>query len=1588
MIFFCLQTSAQVKAEFTATPVVGCTPLFVQFTDISTGGATSWFWDLGNGITSVSKNPGVIYFNPGLYTVKLVVKNATSSDSIIKSSFINVSDKPSINFIASDTTGCNPLSVNFTDLTTSGSGSISQWQWDFGDGNTSNIKDPFNSYTSSGSYNVTLKVTNSEGCTNILTKNAYIKVKASPVASFNTFSATSCSPPVTVNFTNTSTGNNIIGYNWDFGDGNTSTATNPSHNYSVAGVFNAQLQVKNQAGCTNTISKLISIGDVTPNFTIPDTVCQNDGFFIYNTSIPTTVSSYWTFGDGTFSAQNNPYKIYTSSGNFIVKLVNNFGACKDSISKQIVVIGAPSAAFTYTPSNPGCKLPATVSFNANAGNNSFYFWDFGDGGTSTLQSPVHVYNNKGSYTVRLIVKNSFGCTDSTIISNAVVIEDPEISSIDNLPFSGCVPITFNFVANISSPEPIVNYLWSFGDNTTSSQISPSHTYTVTGAYDIRLIITTQSGCKDTLLVSDGIKVGTKPVANFTATPTNACGYQNIKFTNTSVGNTTAWFWDFGDSTYSGLQNPTHVYNDTGYFSVLLVTENNGCIDSIRKNNFIFIKPPIAIFEVTHYCDTPYLKKFVSKSLGAVTYLWDFGDGTTSTLANPTHIYSAKGSYKVVLRVDNAPCYDFMEDSVYVIDEQPNINIQPVSTCKYQPVNFSCIGVNANYFSQYLWTFGDTSNQVTTKSQQISHTYTSSGTYNITLKTVDLNGCLKIVTKTSGVTIYGPLAKLSFNKGSCVNNDVVFSDQSIPYSGFPIVSRTIDYGDGTVFTTPNNTFSHIYTNTGTYDITYIVIDSKGCSDTLKFPAGITITKAVALFRISDSILCRQSIIDFTNASIGSSLTYRWNFGDGDTSILRSPSHVYTTNGIYTVTLKVTDRFGCSDSITKPNLITIGNAKADFMISDSVANCPPAQINFTNQSTYFSSLKWDFDNGSTSTINNPSHTYVVSGTYNVKLVVKGFGTCVDSMIKKVIIKGPRGTLSYTPLGKCGPADISFTATATNISSNFTWDFGDGNTIVSTGNTITHTYLTPGRYLPKLLLRDNSINCLVLVTGSDSISVSSLRAYFKKTKTTYCDSATISFSDSSIIKYDTAKVYKWDFGDGTFSSIPNPIHTYTTPGLYDIRLSINTAFGCSDTTAAYRIKIVKSPSVSITGKSSACLFDSLSYSLTLASPDTSATTFFWDFGNGNAYTGNTPPAQIFTTPQNYIIKVVALNSSGCTDTVINPLIIHPLPTVNAGADTILCRGQNIQLIPTGANNYTWQSNTDLSCTNCTSPTALPDSSTAYFVTGISAAGCTATDSIKVNVIQPFKIAVSQGDTLCRGETIRLSVLGAKNYTWSPSAGLSNINSASPIAKPDNTTRYRVIGMDDNGCFADTAYVLVVVYSIPFFNIVPEVMNIPGGSSATITTAYANDITKFEWSPSSGLSCTNCPQPLVTPVVNSTVYKATVTNAGGCSNSDEVTVNMQCGNGSIFIPNTFSPNADGSNDMFYPRGKGIKGVKSMTIFNRWGSVVFQRTNFQLNDSGAGWDGTYKGQPAPADVYIYQLEILCGTGNQFLYKGDVTLVR
>jgi gliding motility-associated-like protein len=1584
-IFLAAALFAQPRASFSADTSRGCAPLVVHFTDQSTGTPTSWRWDLGNGNTSFTQNPAATYFSPGTYTVKLVVTNALGADSVVKTNYVTAYASPTIDFSASQTTGCFPLTVQFTDLSDPGGGNASSWLWDFGDGTLDSVKNPSHTYINIGNYNVSLRIKNANGCENTLTRPAYIRITSGTLADFNFTAPNSCRPPTTIIFTNQSTGVGTLSYNWQFGDGGASTQASPSHTYNTSGNYTVTLIVKNSFGCTDTITKnnAIIIGTVTASFNAPAQICAGKVFTINNTSSPAPTGAAWTFGDNTSSSQLNPSKVYAVPGNYSIKLVGDFGACKDSIVKSITVLDKPLADFNTIDTN-SCKAPFTVSFNAAITNSVSHQWFFGDGNTSSEANPKHTYSGFGAYDVILVTTNGMGCTDTVVKKKYIQITRPRVS-ITNLPWEGCVPYTFQPVINVLTNDVLTGYQWDFGDGNSSLLPQPSNKYDKPGTYTIKLVYTTDGGCTDSTVVPGAIRIGELPIPNFTALPPVTCAFLPVQFTNTSTGAVgDEWLWDFGDGTTSNLQNPSHFYSDTGRFTIKLVVSSNGCKSALTIRNMVYIQPPIARFFDSSSCDSRFTKWFRDRSIEAHSWFWDFGDGITSTLQNPVHTYAAKGNYIVSLTVKNGTCEHTTRRSLKVIYEKAGFSASDTVICKGSGVTFTANNINLQNIIAFNWSFGDGNHAG--GNNVVTHIYRQSGKYDVRLIIADINGCADSLMKPAYIRADGPTANFSTAAPAvCTNTVILFTDASASDGTHPLVKWIWNYDDGKKDTLSAPPFQHSYTNAGNYNVKLNVIDSKGCIDSVTKFSAVLISKPAPVFLSPDSLSCANKPIRFLNQTTSNTPTsYLWRFGDGQTSTLLQPVHSYNTEGDYSIQLIATDRYGCIDSLTKTKYIRIMNPRAIFTVSDSVVSCPPLVVNFTNQSLNYISYEWHFGDNTQSALNNPLHFYTFPGTYRATLVITSRGGCIDSSFKLITVRGPEGKFTYDNKESCSPSVVNFKGT-TKDKATFTWDFGDGDVVSTSDSNISHTYSRIGHYLPKMILVDPQ-GCRVPNPGPDTIKIFGASAKFLSSQRILCDSGIVNFTDSSQAN-DPVIQYRWDFGDGHSSSLQNPSHFYTQNGNYPVQLIVTTQRGCKDTAdLPLPVRIVQSPLVAITGDTGKCTPAVLQFSGMLLRADTSALTWKWSFGNNTVSSIQHPLAVTYNNAGVYTVRMITTNSSGCADTADKIVQSYPIPVVNAGADVVLCVNNSVKLQASGALQYSWNPVTALSCIGCDNPTAAPLSNTTYYVTGNTQYHCAATDSIAIEVKQPFKIHVSPGDTLCMGESHQLQANGADLYAWTPSVGLSNNQVSNPVSRPTRSVTYQVIGRDDHNCFYDTAYVPVVVYPYPTIDLGAD-KTIQVGTSVQLNPVASNDIIYYKWRPANWLSCVTCPNPIASPK-QTTVYTVDVLNQGGCASSDKITLFVFCDNANLFMPNTFSPNGDGSNDYFYPRGRGLFSVKSLRIFNRWGEVIFQRDSFNPNEELKGWDGTHKGKPASQDVYVYSIEVICENKSILTYGGNVALVR
>ncbi|MBI3501119.1 MAG: PKD domain-containing protein [Bacteroidetes bacterium] len=494
---------------------------------------------------------------------------------------------------------CTGQSITFTDTSSviSVNDSIVAWNWTIGGGNDT-VQNPSYTYSVSGTDSVTLIVTSSIGCTD--TAYHIVNINPTPAASF-TFSV-DCQKD-SVFFTNTSTiaSGNIISWNWNFGDGDTSALQNPAHNYTATGTYTVTLTVVSDSGCTDIFSDTVApCSHVTAGFISSSSVCTGQTISFTDISFvmqgDSIVSWNWSFGDGGTDNVQNPSHTYSQSGTDTVSLIvfTNLGLI-DTAVHIITINPSPAASFSFVTTCAVDTMFFTNTSTIAGGNIISWNWNFGDTASganniSSLQNPVHHYDSLGNYIVVLTVTSDSGCT-STFTDTVTPVKGviAAFSHTGNCNFSYAFTDS-SFVAN---GDTISNCVWDFGDGSpiSSASCNPSHTYSASGTYVITHTVTTSGGCSSVAAYT--LTVTAPPSADFS--PNN--GTYNvgavIDFVDHS-SNATSWLWNFGDGNSSTQENPSHQFNQNGTLDVMLiVTNNDGCPDT-AKYSFIFNTNIVAV----------------------------------------------------------------------------------------------------------------------------------------------------------------------------------------------------------------------------------------------------------------------------------------------------------------------------------------------------------------------------------------------------------------------------------------------------------------------------------------------------------------------------------------------------------------------------------------------------------------------------------------------------------------------------------------------------------------------------------------------------------------------------------------------------------------------------------------------------------------------------------------------------------------------------------------------------------------------------------------------------------------------------------
>jgi PKD repeat protein len=521
---------------------------------------------------------------------------------------------------------------------------------------------------------------------------------------------------------------------------------------------------------------------------------------------------------------------------------------------------------------------------------------------------------------------------------------------------GIKPFTVTFTDK-STGNPTA-YSWNFGDGNGSTQKNPTHTYTTPGIFPVILSITsgTYTGIKQR---ENYIHVDDILTAKFSATPTEGSATLTVQFTDETFSPPETWLWDFGDGSSSTFQNPSHIYEYPGKYSVQLRVSNYQGQDSLLKTNYITVNEQLfaEFYGAPRSGPAPLKVNFYDDSQGKPnSWLWNFGDGATSTQREPSYTYQSSGTYTVSLRASDGIHTNTQEKIAYIrVTDALKANFTASPLTGELPLNVTFLDQSFGGATQWVWNFGDGN---TSKLQNPTHKYILPGIYTVRLTIIDDNQNTDAMEKVNYITITGtPVLKADFT-ATPRNGTEPLTVQFTDLTDGEVVSRNWNFGDGGSSTETNPRYT--YQKSGYYSVTLVVYNG-ATRDTMKKENYITINpdqsgNVTANFSADITEGDRPLIVQFTDLSIGEPTGFEWEFGDSGYSFDKEPSHTYGNSGTFTVSLTVR-KADKSHKATKENYIWV---KEPINVNDYLKYDLFNVLAFPNPFRDYSKIKFELQN----------------------------------------------------------------------------------------------------------------------------------------------------------------------------------------------------------------------------------------------------------------------------------------------------------------------------------------------------------------------------------------------------------------------------------------------------------------------------------------------------------------------------------------------------------------------------------------------------------------------------------------------------
>ncbi len=1166
-------------------------------------------------------------------------------------------------------------------------------------------------------------------------------------------------------------------------------------------------------------------------------------------------------------------------------------------------------------------------------------------------------------------------------------------------FNLCSGTTVTYNSNPQYGVPPYTYSWSPGGYTTSA-------ISVTPLVNTTYTLVISDACGATYQALRFVNIIPASTASFT-TITPICISQSANFTYTGNGvAATTYLWNFNDpasgaNNTSTLQNPSHIFSSPGFYTISLTATLGACVSQPFVQT-IFVGPqPTSLFTVTppQCAGQPVTISYSGNASINATYNWNFGSGTIigGSGQGPYQVqWNTAGNFPVSLSVSLGSCTSAITNLSIQIFALPTATINVTTpVCAGQNSLITYTG-NGGAAAIYNWDFdgGTIISGSNNSPHQIN--WASPGTYTIQL-TVIKNGCSTVAVSQNVLVKPIPTSGFSISTDTtCMNSPV-----TIVYNGsagaFAIYNW--NFNGGTIISgNGQGPYQISWPSQGLKNITLTVVEN-GCTSPQTIQTVFTTPALNSNFTVVTPVCANQNSIINYNGNATAGAVYNWDF-NGGTVVSGSGGGPYSVNwsawGNHPVTLTVNQN-GCTSIVTTHAVFVNPAPISTFVVGTACAGAITT-VEYAGNAGAAGIYNWNFGGGTivSGTGEGPYEIiWNTAGVQTVSLTVTLNG-CISTLTSQqiTVIQSPSSSFTVvSPACAGGGTTVTYTGNAA-AAAPYNWYFGGGSIISGGGQgPWIITYPNPGSYNITLVVQD--FGCISNL-NSQTVVVNPIPTAAFSLPSSLCENinATITYQGTAA----PSATYNWDFGNGTVTggSGQGPYQVYwNTPGNHLVTLTVVES-GCTSPTIFHTINIMNAPDADFNTTSPICA--DKNSTITFTGSANAGALFTWDFGTTTVISGSgSGPYELAFPSAGFYSITLTITDFGCTSTSVQNISVNAVPSSSFILSPAGCVNDPVQINYTGNGNntaiYDWNFDGGIiSSGSGQGPYTVSFTDTGNYIISLAVTQmfCTSdTESISI-FINPKPIPSFTATPLFACDELHTfftnNSSGATNYSWNFGDGI--------VDTTINPNHQYTVGMYDVSLTAVNQYGCSAVYTIADYINVQPTPSVQFASNPSAGLDIALDENEFEfenltqngtsylWTFGDGDSSGIMHPTHVYGDTGNFFVTLIAYNDVGCSDSIKQGPYIIVPGAFIFIPNAFTPNNDGKNDLFRIFGRTIQST-TLQIFNRWGELVYSG-----DENKEGWDGTYQGQMANTGVYVYHAFITKNSGRTLKLQGDLTLIR